>query len=67
MTIMKSLPSNALQNLLGRHCHHLPTSEVGQLLETNLDTGLDLFEVKHRQLIDSMRAAGQATRTFVGP
>jgi len=48
MTAVKPLPSDALQNLLGRHWHHLPTSEVGQLLETNLDTGLDLFEVKHR-------------------
>lgn len=37
-----------MQSLLGRHWHHLPTNEVGQLLETNLDTGLDLFELKHR-------------------
>jgi Ca2+-transporting ATPase len=42
-------PSDALQSLLGRHWHHLPVGEVGQLLETNLETGLDLFEVKHRQ------------------
>ena len=49
MTAMKPLPSDALQNLLGRHWHHLPATEVRQLLETNLDAGLDLFEVKHRQ------------------
>jgi cation-transporting P-type ATPase F len=42
-------PSDALQSLLGRHWHHLHVGEVGQLLETNLETGLDLFEVKHRQ------------------
>ena len=46
---MKPSPSDPLQNLLGRHWHHLPAGEVGQLLETNLETGLDLFEVKHRQ------------------
>jgi len=46
---MKPPPSDALQSLLGRHWHHLPATEVGQLLETNLETGLDLFEVKHRQ------------------
>ncbi len=40
---MKPPPSDALQNLLGRHWHHLPTSEVGQLLETNLEAGLDLL------------------------
>ncbi len=40
--------SEAFESLLGRHWHHLPSSEVGQMLETNLDTGLDLFEVKHR-------------------
>jgi len=46
---MKPPPSDALQNLLGRHWHHLPASEVGRLLETNLEAGLDLFEVKHRR------------------
>lgn len=50
MTVMKPPPSDALQNLLGRHWHHQPTSEVGQLLETNLDKGLVLFEVEHRQV-----------------
>jgi magnesium-transporting ATPase (P-type) len=48
MTLMKP-PSDALQSLLGRHWHHLPASEVGQLLETNIDKGLDWFEVKHRR------------------
>ena len=49
MTVITPPPSDALQNLLGRHWHHLPATEVGQLLETNLETGLDLFEVKHRR------------------
>ena len=41
--------ANALQPLLDRHWHHLPANEVGRLLETNLETGLDLFAVKHRR------------------
>lgn len=49
MTVMKPPPSDALQSLLGRHWRHLPTSQVIQVLETNLEAGLDLFEVKHRQ------------------
>jgi hypothetical protein len=49
VTTTKPPPSDALQNLLGRHWHHLPASEVGQLLKTNLETGLDLFTVRHRQ------------------
>ena len=49
MTVITPPPSDALQNLLGRHWHHLPAGEVGQLLETNIETGLDLFEVQHRQ------------------
>jgi Ca2+-transporting ATPase len=38
-----------MQTLLGRHWHHLPAEEVVQLMETDLECGLDLFEVKHRQ------------------
>ncbi len=42
-------PPNALEGLLGRHWHHLPTSEVVQLLEANTDSGLDRFAFSHRQ------------------
>jgi cation-transporting ATPase F len=35
--------------LLGKHWHHLPAEEVIQLLETDIDQGLDTFEVKHRR------------------
>ncbi len=38
-----------MQTLLGRHWYHLPAEEVIQLLESDADRGLDLFEVKHRQ------------------
>ncbi len=38
-----------MQALLGKHWHHLPTDEVLQLLETDPQTGLDIFAVKHRQ------------------
>ncbi|MCU0452824.1 MAG: cation-transporting P-type ATPase [Bacteroidetes bacterium] len=46
---MKQPPSDALQSLLGRHWHHLPTNEVMQLLETNSEFGLDRFALNHRQ------------------
>ncbi|HRZ57195.1 MAG TPA: cation-transporting P-type ATPase, partial [Candidatus Paceibacterota bacterium] len=38
-----------METLLSHHWHHLPAPEVVQLLETNTDKGLDLFEVKHRR------------------
>jgi len=38
-----------MQTLLGKHWHHLPVGEVITLLESNLQSGLDVFEVKHRQ------------------
>jgi Ca2+-transporting ATPase len=38
-----------MQTLLSHHWHHLPVSEVGVLLETDTDKGLDLFAVKHRR------------------
>jgi cation-transporting ATPase F len=38
-----------MQVQLGKHWHHLPVDEVVELLETNLDLGLDLFDTKHRQ------------------
>ena len=36
-------------SLLGKHWHHLPTDEVLDLLDTNIQQGLDVFEVKHLQ------------------
>ncbi len=38
-----------MQTLLGKHWHHLPTTEVVELLDSHIDKGLDLFEIKHRQ------------------
>lgn len=38
-----------MQVLLGRHWHHLPLDQAVELLETDLERGLDLFEIKHRQ------------------
>lgn len=38
-----------MQTLLGKHWHHLPIAEVADLLESDLENGLDLFEVKRRQ------------------
>jgi cation-transporting P-type ATPase F len=35
--------------LLDKHWHHLPTEEVIDLLDTNIQQGLDIFEIKHRQ------------------
>ncbi len=38
-----------MNSLLGKHWHHLPADEVLDLLDTNIEKGLDVFEVKHRQ------------------
>ncbi len=38
-----------MQTLLGKHWHHLPVPDVLELLESNLEKGLDIFEVQHRQ------------------
>ncbi len=38
-----------METLLSRHWHHLPQDEVVTLLESNRETGLDIFTVKHRQ------------------
>jgi cation-transporting ATPase F len=38
-----------MQTLLGRHWHHLAVPEVLRLLESDPQTGLDTFEVQHRQ------------------
>lgn len=38
-----------MQTLLAKHWHHLPVDEIVTLLETDIDRGLDVFDVKHRQ------------------
>ena len=38
-----------MQTLLAKHWHHLPLDEVVAVLETDVDRGLDLFDIKHRQ------------------
>jgi len=38
-----------MDSLLGKHWHHLPPDEVLDLLDTDLQHGLDVFEIKHRQ------------------
>lgn len=38
-----------MQTLLGKHWHHLQIDEVIELLETNPQSGLDIFDIKHRQ------------------
>lgn len=38
-----------MDDLLGRHWHHLPADEVIDLLDSDKVKGLDLFEVEHRR------------------
>ena len=38
-----------MQSLLNKQWHHLPHHEVTDLLESDQHSGLDLFEIKHRQ------------------
>jgi Ca2+-transporting ATPase len=38
-----------MQTLLNQQWHHLPTDEVTKLLDSDPQSGLDLFEIKHRQ------------------
>jgi cation-transporting P-type ATPase F len=38
-----------METLIGKHWHHLPADEVIDLLESDQEKGLDLFEVEHRQ------------------
>ena len=57
-----------MQTLLGKHWHHFPVGEVITLLESNLQSGLDVFEVKHRQehfgpnVLTAKRSKGPLTR-----
>ena len=37
-----------MQRQLGRHWFHMTPEEVARILDVEVDTGLDLFEVKHR-------------------
>jgi Ca2+-transporting ATPase len=37
-----------MDNLIGKHWHHLPTDEVVDLLGSDRGKGLDMFEIKHR-------------------
>jgi cation-transporting ATPase F len=37
-----------MYTLLNKHWHHLPASEVLKLLETDAQTGLDMFVLQHR-------------------
>jgi cation-transporting P-type ATPase F len=37
-----------MNNLMGKHWHHLPMDEVVDLLDGDQEKGLDMFEVKHR-------------------
>jgi len=38
-----------MEKLIGKHWHHLGAADAVQLLESSLEKGLPLFEVKHRQ------------------
>ncbi len=38
-----------MESLLAQHWHHLPIDEVVELLGTDAESGLDVFEVRHRQ------------------
>ncbi|MBO9315613.1 MAG: HAD-IC family P-type ATPase [Chloroflexus sp.] len=40
-----------MQPLLSKHWHHLPIKEVIELLETDPEIGLDVFEIKRRQTL----------------
>ena len=38
-----------MQTILGKHWHHLPREEIIGLLGSDIQRGLDIFEVKHRR------------------
>ncbi|MFA4966358.1 MAG: cation-transporting P-type ATPase [Thermoleophilia bacterium] len=38
-----------MQHSIGKNWHHLPAEEVIELLETDPEAGLDVFDVKHRR------------------
>jgi cation-transporting P-type ATPase F len=45
----EQVKGSKMQTLLGRQWHHLPVERVRELLDTDLEQGLDRFEVHHRQ------------------
>ena len=57
-----------MESLLGKHWHHLAAKEVLEVLDTDADRGLDLFEVQHRQtrfgpnVVTTRRGMGPAMR-----
>jgi Ca2+-transporting ATPase len=57
-----------MQTILSRHWHHLPEDEVLDLLETDPESGLDVFEVAHRQerfgpnILSERKGAGPVVR-----
>jgi len=38
-----------MDTLIGKHWHHMPTDEVLDLLDSDREKGLDLFEIDHRR------------------
>ena len=38
-----------MEKLLSGHWHHMPVDQINTMLETDLENGLDSFEIKHRQ------------------
>ncbi len=38
-----------METILSRHWHHISEDEIVDLLETDLDSGLDVFDVEDRQ------------------
>ncbi len=38
-----------MDTLLSKHWHYLPADEVLDLLESDREDGLDIFEIEHRQ------------------
>ncbi len=54
-----------LEHVVGMNWHHLPAEEVLDLMEVDPETGLDVFEVKHRQ--DKYGPNELTTRSGPGP
>ena len=49
-----------METLIGKHWHHLPADEVIDLLDSDKEKGLDLFEVDNRQKqFGPMRSPGK--------
>lgn len=64
--LVQSTQGNAkMKSLLDKHWHHLPQEEVLDLLDTDLEKGLDRFEVEERQ--QNFGANGLTQRKGQGP